>query len=47
MISNGLFEENNEQHIFYKVFHNYVLNFMNITLNEKSFNEKFLLTQNI
>ena len=36
MISNGLFEETNEQHIFSKVF-----------FNEKSFNEKFLFTGNI
>ena len=47
MISNGLFEETNEQHIFSKVFYNYVLNFLYIILNEKSFTEKFLLTGNI
>ena len=42
MISNGLFEETNEQHIFYfflKYFAiNYVLNFLYIIFNEKSLN---------
>ena len=46
MISNGLFEETNEQHIFSKVFYNYVLNFLYIIFNEKSFTEKFVLTGN-
>ena len=47
MISNGLFEETNEQCIFSKVFYNYVLNFLYIIFNEKSFNEKFVLRGNI
>ena len=46
MISNGLFEETNEQNIFSKVFYNYVLNFMNIMFNEKFFKEKFLFMRN-
>ena len=47
MISNGLFEETNEQPIFSKVFYNYVLHFMYRIFNEKLFNQKFLLTRNI
>ena len=46
-LSNGLFEETNEQHVFSKEFYNCVLNFMYIMFNERSFNEKFLLTRNI
>ena len=44
--SNDLFEETNEQHIFNFTI-NYVLKFLYIIFNEKSFNEKFLLTGNI
>ena len=48
MITNGLFEETNEQHIFIKYFMiNYILNFMYIMLKEKSFNEKFFLMTDI
>ena len=48
MITNGLFEETNEQHNFRKYFMiNYILNFIYIMFNEKSFNEKFLLMTNI
>ena len=46
MISNDLFEETNEQHIFNFTI-NYVLKFLCIIFNEKSFNEKFLHTGNI
>ena len=46
MISNILFEETNEQHIFLKYFIiNHVLNFMHIMFNEKCFNEKFPLNE--
>ena len=47
MTSNGLFEETNEQHYFFYTFYNYLLNFLNIIFNEKSFTEKVLLTGNI
>ena len=48
MISNGLSKEINEQRIFSKQFTiSYILNFLYILFNEKSFNEKFLLTGNV
>ena len=47
MISNGLFEETNEQHILSKVFYNYILNFLSIILNVKFFSETFLITRNM
>ena len=37
MISNSLFEETNEQHIFSKCFIIYILNFLRIIFNIKSF----------
>ena len=50
MISNGLFEETNEQRISSKVFIQLIafcISCLTLHFNEKSFNEKFLLTRNI
>ena len=44
----GLFEKTNEQHIFSTYFTiYYILNFLYIIFNEKSFNEKFHFDGNI
>ena len=47
--NNGLFEETNEQSFFFFNYFeiSYILNFLYVMFNEKSFNGKFFLIGNI